>query len=98
MSSNHSQSLGAGFWALFSTQFLGAFATYDAMSLFLLAAATWCVVAAEQRDDSTLLVIAGAALLALEQGAGAGLFLLCAAALVGLAKPSSGKSALAIQQ
>ena len=25
MSSNHSQSLGAGFWALFSTQFLGAF-------------------------------------------------------------------------
>lgn len=53
------------FAALGPTQFLGAFATYDAMSLFLLAAAAWCVVAAEDRDDSTLLVIAGAALLAL---------------------------------
>jgi hypothetical protein len=40
----------------------------------------------------------GAALMALEQGAQSGLFLLCAAALVGLAKPISGKSALAVQQ
>jgi len=40
----------------------------------------------------------GAALMALEQSAQSGLFLLCAAALVGLAKPSSAKSALAIQQ
>jgi putative flippase GtrA len=58
--------LGAAlFAALGPTQFLGAFATYDAMSLFLLTAATWCVVASEDRDDSTLLLIAGAALLAL---------------------------------
>lgn len=58
--------LAAGlFAALGPTQYLGAFATYDAMSLFLLAAAAWCVVAAEDRDDSTLLLIAGAALLAL---------------------------------
>jgi hypothetical protein len=55
----------AVFVALGPTQFLGAFATYDAMSLFLLAAAAWCVVAAHDRDDSTWLLTAGAALLAL---------------------------------
>jgi 4-amino-4-deoxy-L-arabinose transferase-like glycosyltransferase len=64
-----------GRWAAFAaaalfavlgpTQFLGAFATYDAMALFLMAAATWCVVAAQDRADSTLLLLAGAALLAL---------------------------------
>ena len=37
------------FAALGPTQFLGAFATYDAMSLFLLTAAAWCVAAAEDR-------------------------------------------------
>ena len=34
-----------------ATQYLGAFATFDAMSLFLLAAAAWAVVAAGQRDE-----------------------------------------------
>ena len=53
------------FVALGPTQFLGAFATYDAMSLFLMTAAAWCVIAAGNRDDSTWLLIAGAALLAL---------------------------------
>ena len=53
------------FAALGPTQFLGAFATYDAMALFLIAAAAWCVVAAPGRDDSSWLLIAGAVLLAL---------------------------------
>lgn len=55
----------AMFAALGPTQALGAFATYDAMAIFLLAAATWCIVSARDRDDSTLLLLAGIALLAL---------------------------------
>ena len=53
------------FAVLGPTQFLGALATYDAMALFLLAASAWCVVAAQDRDDSTLLLVAGTVLLAL---------------------------------
>lgn len=53
------------FAALGPTQFLGAFATFDAMSLCLMAAAAWCVVAAHDREDSSWLLIAGAALLSL---------------------------------
>ena len=49
------------FAVLGPTQFLGAFATYDAMALLLLAASAWCVVAARDRDDSTLLLLAGTA-------------------------------------
>jgi hypothetical protein len=47
------------------TQALGAFATYDAMALFLLAASAWCVVSAQERDNSSLLLTAGILLLAL---------------------------------
>jgi Dolichyl-phosphate-mannose-protein mannosyltransferase len=53
------------FAALGPTQYLGAFATYDAMALFLMTAAAWCVVAARDHADSALLVIAGGVLLAL---------------------------------
>jgi putative flippase GtrA len=53
------------FAALGPTQYLGAFATYDAMALFLMAAAAWCAVAARDHADSTWLVLAGAGLLAL---------------------------------
>jgi 4-amino-4-deoxy-L-arabinose transferase-like glycosyltransferase len=53
------------FAVLGPTQFLGAFATYDAMALFLLTASVWCVVRARDRSDSTLLLVAGALLLAL---------------------------------
>lgn len=53
------------FAALGPTQYLGAFATYDAMALFLMAAAAWCAVACGKRDDSAMLVVAGAVLLAL---------------------------------
>lgn len=55
----------AAFVALGPTQYLGAFATYDAMALFLMTAAAWCVVEAHDRADSTLWVLAGAALMAL---------------------------------
>jgi hypothetical protein len=47
------------------TQALGAFATYDAMALFLLAGSAWCVVSAQDRDNSTLLLTGGILLLAL---------------------------------
>jgi Dolichyl-phosphate-mannose-protein mannosyltransferase len=47
------------------TQALGAFATYDAMALFLLAASAWCVVSAQDRDNSTFFLTGGILLLAL---------------------------------
>jgi hypothetical protein len=53
------------FAVLGPTQFLGAFATYDAMALCLLSASVWCVVRAQDRDDSTLLLVAAAFLLAI---------------------------------
>jgi hypothetical protein len=48
---------------------LGAFATFDAMALLLLAAAAWCVVCARTHDDSTTLLVAGTVLLALANAA-----------------------------
>jgi putative flippase GtrA len=57
------------FAALGPTQFLGAFATYDAMSLFLMTSAAYCVTAARNRTDSSLLLIGGAALLSLANAA-----------------------------
>ncbi len=53
------------FAVLGPTQFLGAFATYDAMALLLMATSAWCVVAARDRADSTILLVAAAILLAL---------------------------------
>jgi hypothetical protein len=53
------------FAVLGPTQFLGALATYDAMALLLIAISAWCVVAARDRGDSTLLLVVGAAALAL---------------------------------
>ena len=44
---------------------LGAFATFDAMALFLLAASAWCMVWSQDRDDSALRLLAGTVLLAL---------------------------------
>jgi dolichyl-phosphate-mannose-protein mannosyltransferase len=44
---------------------LGAFATYDAMALFLLALATWLVVRAGERQDATGSMIGAGAALAL---------------------------------
>ncbi len=61
----------AGFYAaaLFAvlgpTLHLGAFATYDAMALLLIAAATWCASAARVRSDATGWILAAAGLLTL---------------------------------
>jgi 4-amino-4-deoxy-L-arabinose transferase-like glycosyltransferase len=41
------------------TQYLGSLATYDAMALFLMALAVWCLVRARDQDDSSLLLLAG---------------------------------------
>jgi Dolichyl-phosphate-mannose-protein mannosyltransferase len=51
--------------ALGPTQFLGAFATYDPMSLFLLAMATWCVIYALNARSQARWMLAAAAILAL---------------------------------
>jgi hypothetical protein len=51
------------FAVLGPTLHLGAFATYDAMSVFLVALAAWCVVhAGDQQDATGWMVAAGAAL------------------------------------
>jgi Dolichyl-phosphate-mannose-protein mannosyltransferase len=47
------------------TLHLGSFATYDAMSLFLVALAAWCVISAGDRGDATGWMIAAAVALAL---------------------------------
>jgi Dolichyl-phosphate-mannose-protein mannosyltransferase len=52
-------------WAtLASTQFLGAFATYDAMSLFLTTVAAWCVARAGTREKAAGWLTAAAVALA----------------------------------
>ena len=53
------------FAVLGPTLHLGAFATYDAMSLFLLALAAWLVVRAGDRQDATVWMMAAGAALAL---------------------------------
>jgi len=53
------------FAALGPALHLGAFATYDAMSVFLVALAAWCVVRAGERQDATGWMIAAGAALAL---------------------------------
>jgi hypothetical protein len=47
------------FVALGPTQYLGAFAPYDSMALFLMTVAVWCLVRARVQDDSSLLLLAG---------------------------------------
>ena len=47
------------------TLHLGAFATYDALSLLLMALAAWCAAAARDREDSTGWIVAAVAALAL---------------------------------
>ena len=53
------------FAVLGPTLHLGAFATYDAMSMFLIAVAAWCVVAAGDRLDAIGWMLAAAGALAL---------------------------------
>jgi hypothetical protein len=55
--------------ALFSilgpTLQLGAFATFDAMALFLITVSAWCMVSSRDRDDSAVSLIAGTMFLVL---------------------------------
>jgi 4-amino-4-deoxy-L-arabinose transferase-like glycosyltransferase len=53
-------------WSVMApTMHLGAFATYDAMALFLIAAATWCATGARDQEDSVGWILSAAVLLAL---------------------------------
>ena len=53
------------FAVLGPTLHLGSFATYDAMSMFLIALAAWLVVRAGDRQDATVLMVAAGVALAL---------------------------------
>jgi hypothetical protein len=57
------------FAVLGPTLHLGAFATYDAMSMFLVALAAWCVVRAGERGEATGWMVAAGAALALANAA-----------------------------
>jgi Dolichyl-phosphate-mannose-protein mannosyltransferase len=57
---------GAGLWAVLGpTQHLGAYATYDAMALFLLALAAWFATGRRDKEDATGWILAAAGALAL---------------------------------
>lgn len=57
-------------WAFLGpTLMLGAFATFDAMSLFLVTLAVWCATAHHTRDEATGWMVAGAVALALANAA-----------------------------
>jgi Dolichyl-phosphate-mannose-protein mannosyltransferase len=57
------------FAVLGTTLHLGSFATYDAMSVFLIALAAWCVIRAGQRGEATGWMLAAGAALALANAA-----------------------------
>lgn len=57
---------GTALWAFLGpTLMLGAYATYDAMSLFLIALAAWCTTTHQTRDDATGWMVAAATALTL---------------------------------
>jgi hypothetical protein len=56
----------AGLWAILGpTQHLSAYATYDAMALFLVALAAWCSTGRRDKEDATGWILAAAGALAL---------------------------------
>jgi hypothetical protein len=58
-------SLAAGIWAVLGpTQHLGAYATYDAMAVFLVALSAWFATGRRDKDDATGWILAAAATLA----------------------------------
>jgi 4-amino-4-deoxy-L-arabinose transferase-like glycosyltransferase len=58
-------SLAAGVWAVLGpTQHLGAYATYDAMALFLVALSAWFATGRRDKEDATGWILAAAATLA----------------------------------
>jgi hypothetical protein len=63
-------SFAAGFWAILGpTQHLGAYATYDAMALFLIALAAWCATGRRDKEDATGWILCAAGALALANAA-----------------------------
>jgi hypothetical protein len=73
------------FAVLGTTLHLGVFATTDAMSLFLVALAAWCVIRAGAREPATGWMVAAAAALALADDAAAYTCLLFAPLITALA-------------
>jgi hypothetical protein len=62
----HAAFLAASLWAVLGpTLRLGAFATYDATALFLVALAAWCVTSGRHRRGGTRWMLAGAGVLVL---------------------------------
>lgn len=60
----------AGIWSVLGpTAYLGAYATFDAMSLFLIALGAWCAVRAGTRRDETMWMVATAGAVALANAA-----------------------------
>jgi 4-amino-4-deoxy-L-arabinose transferase-like glycosyltransferase len=58
-------SLAAGIWAVLGpTQHLGAYATYDAMALFLVALAAWFATGRRDKEDATGWILSAAVTLA----------------------------------
>ncbi|MGO9294907.1 MAG: glycosyltransferase family 39 protein [Streptosporangiaceae bacterium] len=58
--------LAAAAWAVLGpTQHLGAYATYDAMALFLIALAAWCATGRRDKRDATGWILAAAAAMTL---------------------------------
>lgn len=60
----------AAIWSVLgSTYYLGAYATFDAMSLFMMALAAWCAVHVRARRDETLWMVAAAGALVVANAA-----------------------------
>ncbi len=88
------------FAVLGTTLHLGAFATTDAMSLFLVALAAWCVIRAGDREPATGWLVAAAAALALAVATAYTclLFAPLIAALALLTAPQAGRGWLAARR
>lgn len=88
------------FALLGTTLHLGAFATYDAMAVFLVALAAWCVVRADGRGPATGWMVAAAVALALANAASysSALFDLVVALLALLTAPRASGGLLAARR
>jgi len=88
------------FALLGTTLHLGAFATYDAMAVFLVALASWCVIRADDRGPATGWMVAAAVALALANAAAysSALFDLVVALLALLTAPRASGGLLAARR
>ena len=94
-------SFSAALFALLGTTVhLGTFATYDALSVVLVAASAWCVIRAGAREPATRWMIAAGALLAVANAAAytCMLFDPLVAALALLTAPQAGRGLLAARR